>query len=141
MLLRFFFCMALFANPLWAAQLRSCHSADANAGNVDWSEPTRTYANGDIRFIKINIEEPACCAVFLMVLYPAGDDPFLSCTLVGRSEGYGWADLSLDDATASYDPKHGLAVTVPIEVFDGENIASDSVKVTINQTLGSVLVE
>ena len=141
MLFRLMICLALAATPVWAGQQRSCDSADANAGNIDWSEPTRTYANGNIRFIKLDIEEPACCAIFLMILYPAGDDPFLSCTLVGRSDGFGWADLSLSEAGSSYDPAKGLTVTVPIRVFDGEDFRDETLMVTINQSYGSVLVE
>ena len=141
MLVRLLLLAALFSGPVVAAQTRDCDTFDANASNVDWSEPTRTFANGNIRLIKLDIEEPACCAKFLMILHPKGDDPFLGCTLVGRSEGFGWNELHLMDAHASYDPQRGLTVAVQTSAFDGSNFVHETVRITINQAMGSVEAE
>lgn len=132
---------ALLATSVDAAQQRSCDDLDANASNVDWHEPTRTYANGRIRLIKIDIEEPACCANFLMVLYPAPGQEFYACTLIGREEGLGWGKLELMHAHATYDPSTGLAVTLPVSAYDGMMFRKDELRLTINQAKGSVLAE
>ena len=131
----------LLAAPLQAPQLRNCDTFDANASNVDWQEPTRAYANGNVRLIKIDIEEPACCAVFLMVLYPVPDQPFLNCALIGRDDSFGWADLNLPSAMSDYDPQTGLAITLPVRAFDGDTFQEEQLRVTIDQALGSILVE
>ncbi len=140
-MLRVYLFVALLATSVDAAQQRSCDDLDANASNVDWHEPTRTYANGRIRLIKIDIEEPSCCANFLMVLYPMPGQEFYACTLIGRDTGLGWEELELAHAHATYDPETGLAVTLPVRAFDGKAFKEDRLNLTINQALGRVLAE
>jgi len=129
----------LLTTTAQAAQQRTCDNLDANAGNVDWDQPTRTFANGKIRMIKIDIEEPACCAVFLMALYPVPDQPFPGCTLVGVKEGYGYNKMNLETAVASYDARIGLTVRLPVVVFDSGAYFDEILQVTVNQALGLFL--
>ena len=133
---RFLLCAALLAAPLEAAHIRDCDNLDANASNVDWQEPTRTYANGAIRLIKIDIDEPDCCAGFLMVLYPQTGEVFPRCNIIERERGFGWSDLRLNHASASYDPAIGLTVVLPVHVFENQTLTLDSLRVTINQAHG-----
>lgn len=140
MFLRLVIGAMLSAVPLAAAEYHTCDSLDANAGNVDWHEPMRSFANGDIRLVKIDIEEPACCSVFLMVLYPAPGQPYQACTLIGERRGYGWGHLSLSGITSQYDPAIGLMLHVPVRAFDGERFHDDTVRLTINQAMGRVFL-
>lgn len=140
-MLRACLCAAFFATSLNAAQQRSCDDLDANAGNVDWHEPTRTYANGDIRLIKIDIDEPSCCSVFLMVLHPRPGHAFGGCTLIGLQQGLGFRALSLSHARSSYDPKIGLSLSLPVKSYDGFDYLRDALHLTINQALGTVVAE
>lgn len=134
-------CLALLASPLWAVEVRDCEGFVANARNVAWDDPTRTYANGMIRLIRLDTEEPACCAFHLMVLHPAGDDPFLACSMISQSEGYGWSTMSLAGAQSSYVPGQGLRIEVPVEVYGTEGPTRTSLSVTVNQAAGSVSAE
>ena len=140
-MLRAALCAALLATSLNAAQQRSCDDLDANASNVDWHDPTRTYANGDIRLIKIDIEEPSCCAKFVMVLHPRPGQPYYACTLIGLQEGLGFRSFSLRHVQSSYDPKIGLSLTLPVRSFDGFDYLRDALYLTINQALGTVVAE
>lgn len=129
------------AAPLQAAEVLPCEGHIANARNVFWDDPTRTFANGAIRLILLDIEEPACCSVHVMVLHPNGDDPFLSCSLISRSEGYGWLKASLEHATSAYAPGEGLRLSLPMIAYMGEGEAPEILRLTINQATGQVRAE
>jgi hypothetical protein len=128
---------------LQAAEVRDCAVPEANAGNIDWTDPTRTFSNEAIRLIKLDTEEPACCSVHLMVLHPAGDDPFLACTLVSRTADAGWLNLSLAETGSRYVPGEGLKLDVPTQSYpiEGNEIIHGSITLVINQQTGEVLLK
>lgn len=140
MFLRFVLCAMFSAAPLAAAVHHTCDNLDANASNVDWHEPMRSFAKGAIKLIKIDIEEPACCGVFLMILHPAPGHPYSACTLIGERQGYGWGDLALEEIHSEYDPAYGLTLAVPVQAFDGAGMRDQIVRMTINQALGRVFL-
>ena len=129
---------AVCAAPLAAqVEVRDCTGFEANAQNVDWSDPTVTFANGAIRFISLNVGEPACCGGYVMVLYPTPDEPFPMCAVVGPEMG--WLGASLSRAVSRYDPATGLTVDIPVMVSDGlSESTTGTVTVHINQATGEL---
>lgn len=140
-MLRIFICAALLATPVQAAQQQSCQALDPDALGPEAYGPSREYANGRVRLVKVDIEEPTCCAVFLEVHFPVPDQEALTCTLLGQQAGNGWGAVDLEAAWSSYDPGAGLEISVPVSAFNGDTFRDETVHITINQALGSVLVE
>lgn len=129
----------LAAGPSVAATVQSCDSWVAHAQNVVWDDPTRIFANGDIRLVALDTGgEPVCCSAHLMVLYLEADAPYFSCTLVSQDGSLGWAAMSLSAAQASYDPAVGLTVAVPVGIYNGVSSDPGLVSVTINRATGVV---
>ena len=128
----------LLALPAHAQALRDCDTWEASARNVVWADPTRTFANGDIRLVALDTAEPACCSFHVMVLWlePEG---FQSCALVSAEPGgLGFSDVTLSAAGASYDPARGLTVRVPVASFDGAQARAALVDITVNRATGQV---
>ena len=133
--------VALFlviACPASAQEVGECESFRVNARNVDWTDPTRTYAGGTVRFVSLDVGEPACCGAYLMVTLPSPEDPGDICYLIGNVEGSGYLRLSLSDARASYDPRTGLTVRVPAAAYAPYRESPMLIEVTVNQQTGVV---
>lgn len=127
-----------------ALSVRDCNVWQANASYVAWDDPTRTYAEGRIRFVLLDTEEPAAAAVHLMVLYPLPDGPFLDCRVVSAEGGRGFGSMSLDAAQATYDPGTGLTVRFPTIVHAGGSGRAPIhgvVLVTVNQATGTIVAD
>lgn len=104
-----------------------CQGWQANAANVDWSQPSPTFAEGAVRLVALDTEEPAAAAFHVMVLMPGDAEFGQLCYLVSNDlEGSGFAALDLARAVTSYSPATGLSVTMPVGVIaangDVENI-------------------
>lgn len=108
--------------------------------NVDWDQSSRTFADGAIRLVQIDTAEPAAAAMHLMVLFPHPEDPFQDCRIVSAAEGVGFAALSLDRATAEYDPARGLTMTVPGLSYEDPQGVPLLLPVTVDQAAGTVSV-
>ena len=137
--MRLLLALLLLALPAHAQSVRDCDTWEAGARNVVWGDPTRTFANGEVRLVALDTGgEPACCSFHVLVLWlePEG---FQSCALVSSaSGGLGFADVTLSAATADYDPARGLTVRVPIATFDGAGARAAFVDVTVNRATGQV---
>jgi len=129
--------LALLAAPATAQSVGGCDTWQANARNVDWSDPTRSFANGAIRLIALDTEEPAASAFHIMVIYPDPDQQFLDCRLVSLASGRGFGGISLQRTEASYDPARGLTLTVPGTTGEGDALA---ITFTVNRATGQVTV-
>ena len=132
--------IALLAAPLAAQSLRDCDTYEANARNTygPYDETIRSYANGDIRIIALDVGEPACCSYHLMVVHPLPDEPFPGCTLVSLESNLGFSGLDMASAEASYDPSVGLVVHIPASQMDGEGLLPLLLSLAINQATGTV---
>lgn len=114
-----------------------------------WAEASRSYANGTVRIVHVDTDgEPVCCSSHLAVLYPRVEDgpPGRECVLVSDGAfGMGFLDLSVPDASASYDTERGLLISVPVERYDGVRGAdparAERVVVRVNQATGRVTLE
>lgn len=133
-------CTALTAAPASAQSTRDCDTFEANARNIypPYEETIRHFANGDIRLIALDVGEPAAAAFHLMVTHPAGDEPFLACTLISSRGSLGYAGLWMDRVTAEYDASVGLVVTLPAQVLDGTDFRLVELSLTVNQAAGTV---
>ncbi len=130
------------ALPAQAAETRACEGFETSAQFVTWDDPTRTWANGDVRFVSLDTYgEPTCCSAHLMVIHPLPDEPFPACTMVSADGGAGWAGLSLAGARATYDPAAGLTVTVPVGIYNGAGSDPGTVTVTVNMAAGTVTAD
>ena len=124
--------------PANATHVGDCGTWQANARNVDWSDPTRTYAQGAIRLTGLDTGEPASASFHIMVTFPLPDGPGADCRLISADEGrLGFGSISLRRATAEYDARRGLTVTVPGATGMGDPIL---IVFTVDQRAGTVIL-
>ena len=135
--------LAMLVAPPAAAQVQSeCGGWQTDARNVDWRDPTRTFAEGTIRLVALETGEPACCGSHLMVTWPDPDEPFPSCAVISDGEGgTGFYSLDISAADASYDAARGLSVRLPVTRFDGYGETSGEVRFTVNQATGRLVLD
>ncbi len=127
----------LFPTGAAAQVVGDCDGWVASARNVDWTEPTRTFAEGAVRLVQLDTEEPAAAAFHVMVTYPDPEEMFLDCRLISAGEGVGFPSLSVEKAFATYDPARGLTLEVPGLTIDGDALL---VTFTVNRATGEVTV-
>ena len=131
--------LCLMAAPAAAQDVLPCDGFVASARNVLWSDPTRTFADGAVRFVHLDTGgEPVCCSSHLMVTYPSPEDPGDLCVLISAKGTQGWQSLSLARAKASYEPATGLTVRVPASEHGEVHPTPLSVVVTINRQTGVI---
>ena len=134
--------LAVASTPAAAQEVLSCEGFVASARNVVWSDPTRTFADGAVRFVHLDTGgEPACCSSHLMVTYPSPEDPGDLCALISAKGTLGWQSLSLARADASYDPATGLTVRIPAREYGEVHPTPMSVVVTVDRQTGVILAE
>ncbi|MGB3407996.1 MAG: hypothetical protein WBA67_10920 [Jannaschia sp.] len=120
-----------------AQHVTGCDGWQTSARNIDWSDPTRTFANDAIRLVGLDTAEPAAAAFHIMVTYPDAEGAFLDCRLISLGEGVGFGAISLERAIAAYDSVRGLTVTVPGLSADGEALV---ITFSVNRVTGEVTV-
>ncbi len=120
--------------------MRDCDTFEANARNIIFppEQWTASYAEGAIRFIALDVGEPACCGLHLMVLNPDPEMGFQQCTLISHSGNLGFGTLDLPARSAGYDPATGLTVAIPVGLYDGQDFQAETLFVTVNQATGEV---
>ena len=128
----------LLVAPAAAQTVGDCDDWRANARNIFWSDPTRTFGNGAIRLVALDTVEPALGAFHVMVTFPDAEEMFLDCRLVSGEGNMGFAGLSLSRASAAYDPATGLSVDIPVGVSDGGRHGTANLRVTVNRATGAV---
>ena len=133
--------LALAAPPAAAQVVDECYGFRASARAVDWTFPTRTYANGDVRLVALDTGEPALHARHLMVTLPDPEIGFQTCALISREGDLGWAGMALEDATADYDPATGLVIRVPVTIGEDGAFRDGVLSVGVNQRTGVVTAE
>jgi len=85
-----------------------------------WEENTRLFADGAVRLVVIDTEEPAFAAVHLAVLMWGKAEIGLEarvCFLVSFGSA-GFYDANLAGMQTSYSPAAGLVLTVPVSRYD-----------------------
>lgn len=135
-------CAALIAVPMTAGAqaVRDCDTFEANARNL-MSPPevaVRTFANGDVRLIGLDVGEPACCSAHLMVTYFTEFEPFPYCALISADPSLGFSGLIMEQLAASYDPNVGLILTLPAGRYNGSASVMSPLQVVINRATATV---
>lgn len=141
-------CLAVLTPlPLAAQTVLECqnHFAASVHGVAEpLEENTATYANGAIRFLRMDLGEPACCSQFIAVLHPAGTQPpddYRKCSLVAVDGSLGFSEIDFFSRQASYDPASGLTLRFPTMVdLDGTAVPYMLV-VSVNQATGVVYLD
>lgn len=131
---------AVLAQSVQPASVPCHQSAVAGAQNI-WfpvEDGIRLYANGNVRFIWLDTEEPACCSSHLMVAMPDPDMPGQICTVFSMPGGEGFRGIDLQGAEAKYDPAHGLLVGTAVNIWQGDGAGLAFLMVLINQGQGTI---
>jgi len=134
----------LIAAPAAAQVASPCDwQARVEAIVEPWEENTVTFAGGAVRVAHLDVAEPAAAAAYLLVLHP----PVVAvsgrtCTVIGQSEGLGYAAIQFDALGASYDPATGLTLTVPARIQRPDQTFPNTalLNVQIDQSTGDVVV-
>lgn len=106
-----------------SAILTNCDRPEASAEFLVFpsNENTRTFGNGDARFIHLNtFGEPAAGASRILIQVRKRFEFSFVCRLATIAESVGFSDVDLPNARSSFDPEIGLRVEVPVRAFDGE---------------------
>ena len=129
--------IALVALPpaVQAQHIGDCDSWQASARNVDWSDPTRTFANGDVRLVGLDTGAPEMGAFHILLTYPHPDGEGMDCRLISADENTGYAMISLRRATARYDSLRGLTIGIPGTDPEGDPVL---IEVVLNRATGEV---
>ena len=115
--------LALLASAAAAAEVGPCgdlNRIDNLVGQI------KAYSQGKIRVAHVDTGgEPVCCSSHLLLLVPnietgGGTLCFAVSDQAGRDEksARGFANIDLSRIAASYDPQHGLLLTVPYALYD-----------------------
>jgi len=130
-----------------AQTLNECNWV-ASAYNVvePWPVNTTTFSNGKIRIALLDTGgEPACCSFHLLILHP---DPELgrACTVLSDQQGQGWGYVVFHGIQATYNPKLGLLLQIPVDFYNPETGLIDPgrqelVSIRINQATGVIAFE
>lgn len=106
-----------------SAILTNCVVPEASAEFLVFpvSENTRTFGNGDVRFIHLNtFGEPAAGASRILIQDRKRSELGFVCGLATITDAVGFSDVDLSNARSSFDPEIGLSVEVPVRAFDGD---------------------
>jgi len=146
-------CLALLAMaaPAAAVSVTNCpdDEATADARNIvePWEKNTKTFSSGNVRVALLDTGgEPVCCSVHLLVLNPGGGseggDEYRECHIINDHEQMGFVSIDFAKIAASYDPKKGLLLSFPYELYNEGNPGKKGVaKVRVNSKTGDVTVE
>ena len=94
-------------------------SVGADRGGV------RTYYDGQVTLMALDLVEPACCSFGLAIVMPApphGDEP------VGMTcwTKWGYASVDVAGTQSRYDPATGLTLAIPTLDYDPETGATST---------------
>jgi hypothetical protein len=131
-------------SPTWAGaqEVGECDwRAAAQMIAEPWESNTRLFANGEVRLTIMDAGEPAAGSFHLMILSPPYDEAGRHCAILSLTkDAMGFAGLSMEGATAQYDPATGLSVTLPASrwIPDSDTYIDAILTVTINQESGAI---
>lgn len=127
-----------------SAILTDCDTPVASARFLVFpvAENTRTYGNGDVRFLHLDtFGEPAGGSSRIMILVRRRDTAGFHCSLATINESVGFSDVDLANARSSYDAHTGLTVEVPVRAFDGDAFRDFTLVAVVRIGAGEVTVE
>jgi hypothetical protein len=137
------------AAPAGAVSVVDCNddAATASAQNIaePWERNSKTFYNGNVRVAMLDTGgEPVCCSVHVLVLSPTGEDPdgVSGCHIVNNDGGMGFVGVDFAKLAGAYDPKKGLLISFPYELYNDGNPGKKGVaRVRLNVKTGELKVE
>ena len=136
---------ALLPGVAQAQSVLDCDRWQANARNLMLppAAHSRSYANDQVHLLGLDTGEPACCSVYLMVLWPASEGEYLECALIAREGELGFAFAEIAQTAAGYDPATGLRLEVPVTIYLPEASFTNSgiVGLTVNRATATVTAD
>jgi len=99
----------------------------------------RSFYNGQVQVMLVDLIEPAAMAAGLVVLLPDPESHLGEriCKLVTQFNG-----LDVDQTTSTYDAKTGLHLSVPVTDYDGEyGTPGTPLLLTVNVAAGTVFAQ
>jgi hypothetical protein len=127
-----------------AVSVRDCDPGIDSVSSIPepWADNTRKFYNDSVRLTVLDIGEPACCSMHLMVTFPTGgtDGPEeMQCKFINESATLGLPTIDLKNAKSQYDAKTGLTITVPYgNDVNGVKEKAGVVKLRIDMKKGEV---
>ncbi len=136
-------CLLAGLAPAQAQEVSDCDwKTDIQLIPEPWEGNSRSFANGDVRLVKLDLVEPAVTPFELLVLSPPfGDEGLRQCKVITGTDDFGFAEISFDALEAGYDPAIGLMFTVPVVIYDAESdFANPSLlRFSLNQATGDIV--
>lgn len=141
------------ALPAAAVQVRDCDEAAKHMSipmsiAEPWEKNARTFANGTIRVALLDTGgEPACCSAHLLIIAPdmpsaEGVEGARMCDVVSDQKEHGFESIDFRRLKASYDPKRGLLLTFPYQLYvDGVTHRSGVARVRVSVANATVTPE
>lgn len=105
------------------------------------SESIRTYAEGAVRLMWLDVMEPACCSSYLMVVQPNPEGIGEICRIVTPSGDAGFGGIDLPGTEGFYDAETGLTLQIPVNFWEGSGGELGILYLTINQATGGLVGE
>ena len=101
----------------------------------------RTYYEGGVTLMLLDLVEPACCAFGLAIVMPAPpqDDEPVGMTCWTK---WGYAGVDVAATQSRYDPASGLTLTVPTLDYDndtGGTLAGPPIRLRIDAGRGTIV--
>ena len=134
----------LISNSAYAGTQAAVHECDVLDRIENLSGNVRTFAQGAIRVAYVSTDEPQFSTDHLLILTP-GEFSGSDCFAISRTPGgTGYLSIDMGNLSASPDTSNGLALSVPVNVYDGvKSVPGGVVKFRIRRLNGkySVTVE
>jgi hypothetical protein len=128
--------------PATAQEVGECDwRASLAAIPTPWEDHTRLFANGAVRVTLTDAIEPGAGPLFLVILSPPFDElGSQQCRVIGMGAGMGFGGIGFAEIAASYDPATGLALAVPVSIYDDAkgNFVARTLGLTLNQSTGQI---
>ena len=123
-----------------AQSLLPCTGRVAGAQNMMGPDFQRSYANGNIRIIGLDAQEPATGWAYLMVTTRVTGQPGESCAIVARQGTTGFSGMRpFSQMDARYDAQTGLTISALMQVPNGSaGFFWQSIAITVNQATGAI---
>lgn len=129
--------------PAAAQSLSGCDDWRSSVLTIaePWDANTKTYAQGTVRLVIMDVGEPVMGSYRLLILTPpTADNPDgRQCQVMSLDSDLGFAGLSFKGVTDSTDPA-GLTVRIPAKrwIADTDTYTDATLSVTINAADGAI---
>jgi hypothetical protein len=113
-----------------------------------WEKTSRTFSRGSVRVAVVDLGEPDCCPLHVIVLMPADMYGGRVCGLVARNAliPNGWARIGIEEAEATRDGEPGLKLSIPVYSYDARTGGADPdsrrvIELRVRQAAGTIELE